>query len=68
MFSEYPRTFIKDTLKRIAVTAILIGLSIAISMLPFWSKGSGEIIGFFIGFLIGIPIGLLWIDWWATWF
>ncbi|MCD6256122.1 MAG: hypothetical protein J7J44_07615 [Deltaproteobacteria bacterium] len=68
MFSEYTRTFIKDTLKRIAKTAILIGLSIAISMLPFWSKGSGEIIGFFIGFLIGIPIGLLWVDWWATWF
>ena len=60
--------FIKDTLKRVAATAILFGLSIAVSMLPFWKEGLGEVIGFLIGFLIGVPIGLIWVDWWISWF
>ena len=59
--------FVKDTLKRIAATAILSGLSIAVSMLPFWKEG-GEVIGFLIGFLIGVPIGFIWVDWWISWF
>ena len=68
MSGEYRRIFIKDTLKRIAITAILIGLSIAISMLPLWRESSAKIIGFLIGFLLGVPIGLIWVDWWITWF
>ena len=68
MIGEYWRDFIKDTLKRIAITAILIGLSIAISMLSLWKGELGDVIGFFIGFMIGIPLGLIWVDWWGTWF
>ena len=68
MIGEYWRDFIKDTLKRIAITAILIGLCITVSMLPFENKDLALVLSFVVGFIVGCPIGLLWSDWWDTWF
>ena len=68
MSGEYRRTFIRDTLKRIAVTAILIGLCIVVSMLPFQNKDLAYTINFVVDFMVGMLLAIIWLDWWGTWF
>ena len=68
MSGEYRRIFIKDTLKRIAITAILIGLCIVVSMLPFQNKDLAYTINFVVDFMVGMLLAIIWLDWWGTWF
>ena len=67
MWRYYKADFIKDTLKRIAVTAGLIGCVIALSMVPFENKDLKHIFSFVVGFIAGCPLGLYWLDWWNEW-